>query len=309
MDIHISALKIRYEAVLQSSSDPLFYKNVHRYIDYIVKTPELAKVINKSENEYNKKHREIWSIRKDNDEEIDDQADFTDKLESFSLYASDYAFLYVRIYFPIEDYLITNDPDHRQDPVALLMLKGIKNILSKNWDKRKSEAISRWSKKRLEMYNRWFEGKRMSYQNHLQQFHFEFLSVINDLRLKTENTILVQEQENTTIPISFNERTGDFSYLKTKGNFSPISPEFKVFNLLLHSKDYFTEYLPLLKAILPHAETVTKVNKANLHIIIRNIKEKLYILPESKTSNYDLIKNIPKLGYRLIFEAGKEIPE
>jgi hypothetical protein len=58
----ISNLTTLYTAVIESTSDQLFYKNVHHYIDFIVKTPQLAKIMDDSEIEYGKKHSEIWML-------------------------------------------------------------------------------------------------------------------------------------------------------------------------------------------------------------------------------------------------------
>lgn len=45
MNRFLDILKTRYEAVLQSSSDSVFYQNIHNYIGYIVKTPKLAEIV------------------------------------------------------------------------------------------------------------------------------------------------------------------------------------------------------------------------------------------------------------------------
>ncbi len=307
------ALETRYLAVCESSSDRLFYKNVHAYISYILKTPQLLEIIDQSVIEYGNKHKDIWSVRKDTDEEIDDQADATEKLEFFSLYASSFVTPYVRIYLPIEDYKTSNEPDYLQDPVALLMLKGFKYLLSKGWDKKMIEPSSRWSKKNLEIYNRWFDGKREFYQNDIKQFHFEFLNEIENLNLKNKEvkpkSDKALKQKPIEFPLSLHERTGDFTYFKTTGNFTPKSQEFKILNTLITSPDYLAEYLTLLRSILPNAETVSKPHKSSLHIIIRNIKEKLGILPESKNSNPNIIVSVPKMGYRLIYKPEKQRAE
>lgn len=293
-----SSLQTRYQAVLESISDPLFYKNIHLYIDFIIKTPALYKIIEESDLEYGKKHSEIWRERKNTEEEIDDQDFATRKLEFFNLYASDFVTLFVRIYSPIEDYKTTDEPDYLQDPVALLMLRGIEWVKSQNWHKRPIEPNNRWSKKNLERYNRWFDGQRGYYTNTLKQFHYEFLGAIDGL--KDESKEQKPEPEKIKIPLMFNERTGDFTFFKTSGNFSPNSQEFKIFSILYCDKNQLAEYSPLLKVLFPNIEKFGKSHKFGLYTIIRNIKEKLGILPESKTSNPDIIKNIPKFGYRLV---------
>ena len=102
-------LKKNYTAVVQSDTDKSFYKNVHRYIDFIVNTPVLAEILDKSEDEYKQKHTEIWSVRKHTEEELDEQDERTRKLEKFSLYASDYCWIFERIYRPLEIYQNTDE--------------------------------------------------------------------------------------------------------------------------------------------------------------------------------------------------------
>jgi hypothetical protein len=296
-----SSLQTRYQAILESTSDPLFYKNIHLYVDFIMKNPALAKIINDSDLEYSKKHSQIWRERKNTEEEIDVQDYATRKLEFFNLYASDFVTLFVRIYSPIEDYKTTDDPDYLQDPVALLMLRGIEWVKSRNWHKRPIEPNNRWGKKNLERYNRWFAGQRGYYTNTFKQFHYEFLGAMDYLKDEPEEP--EPKPEKIKIPLTFNERTGDFTFLKTSGNFSPNSQEFKIFSILYCDTNQLAEYSPLLKVLFPNIDKFGKSHKFGLYTIIRNIKEKLGILPESKTSNPDIIKNVPKFGYRLTLSS------
>lgn len=49
MEGYIDTLELLYKSALESGSDSLFYQNIHRYIDYIKKNPELASIIDKRE--------------------------------------------------------------------------------------------------------------------------------------------------------------------------------------------------------------------------------------------------------------------
>ena len=102
MNKFINSLKTRYEAVLQSSSDPLFYQNIHAYIDFIKTTPALSAIMEKSEHDYHTKFIEKRNAgRHENDITYNEKIS---RLERFSLYASHYCVLEVRIYYPIEYY-------------------------------------------------------------------------------------------------------------------------------------------------------------------------------------------------------------
>jgi hypothetical protein len=199
MEKLIEALKTRYEVVLQSSSDSQFYMNIHAYIDLIRKTPSLSKIMDDSENEYRRQHIAIWPDKSKTDEEADEQEERTIRLERFNLFTAHFSWLEARIYDPIEDYKNTDAPDDEQDPVALLLVKGIKNIKTK-----------KWSDKTLKMYNRWFDGKRERYENDLRQFHADFLTAIsqapkieekNEISFDIENSILKVNGINVKITL------------------------------------------------------------------------------------------------------------
>ena len=189
MDTLIPKLIKHYETVLQSSSDSLFYKNVHTYIDYIVKTPTLSAVINKSEEEYNREHRKIWGDKKTTDYEIDYQSALTNRLESLSLFATHYSLLFGRIYQPIEEYFHpTPSLADKLDPVALLMLNGFK----------KTEKTGLWRHELLKTYNRWFDGERNYYEEELKQFHTDFLIELEKLETIKEETLLEPQKLKIT---------------------------------------------------------------------------------------------------------------
>ncbi|MEK7095094.1 MAG: hypothetical protein AAB917_00355 [Patescibacteria group bacterium] len=288
----IDGLNTRYNICAQTTSEREFYLLLYYYFDYIIKTPELHSVFEQSEHEYHQAHGKLWSKPRLTDEEADIAEAKTIKLEKFNLFSVG-AWIHGRIYLPVDDYRNTDDPDYRQDPVAVILLKGYDYTKTLQW--RFPEITER-----LRVLNRWFEGKRDRYEKDLRQFHLMFLDELD--KIKVGEKPLVSIEKNYSTPFSFNERTGDFTFLKTKGNISPGSQEYKVFITLYNGNEYMAEYLDILKSISPNIESVTKVNKATLHTIIRNVKEKLGILPETEASNPDIIRNIPKLGYRLVFE-------
>ena len=186
----VDRLKIRYEAALQSSSDSLFYQNVHAYIDFIVKTPVLSAIMDKGEEEYHNKHSEIVHVRALTDQKADEKEQLINRLERFSLLAAHYCTLLIKIYNPIEDYKNSTEPDAEQDPVALLMLKGIKNI-----------NTQRWGQKTLEIYNGHYDGKRKSYEDDLRQFHVDFLTEIEKVETIKEKPKISFDKENSILHI------------------------------------------------------------------------------------------------------------
>lgn len=190
-----------YDIALQSGSDSTFYRNVHSYIDLIRKTPSLSKIIDDSEKEYRKNHNHIWSEELQTEDEADEKEERTIRLERFNLFASDFAWLEARIYFPIEDYKQIDAPDHEQDPVALLMLKGIDVLSNKHLE---IKNIS-FNEKQLKLYNRWYEGKRTMYEDTLKRFHADFLLTLNQLKDITIKPQIVFDKENSVLKIDGKE--------------------------------------------------------------------------------------------------------
>ena len=292
----VDLLNIRLEAVLQSSSDSLFYQNTHAYIDLIVKNPTLYSFLIKAEAEYSKKHWEIWNPRTYNEDELDDRARQTYKLERFNLYTANFVGPFVRIYSPIEDYKTSNGPTHRQDPVALIMLYGIKSTYVEHWAKNRPTVPYKDARKELKVYNRWFDGKRKEYELDLKQFHADFLSTVLTTKedaLDTEKIIAKRP------PINLDHRTGSFSFFNVAGDLNPKGQEFKVLSTLLTSEDYFAEYEILIGSYRPYKPESSKVLKPELALIIKNIKEKLGIL-QAEHPNPDIFLNVKNVGYRLI---------
>ena len=287
MKLHKVKLQTLLGTVIQSDSDPTFYKNVHAYIDYIVKIPELYAIIVKSEKEYHTEHQRIWHVKKKTDYEIDYQAALTSRLESLNLFAKDFAFLEARIYMPIEEY-INPSPEFadRLDPVALLMLKGFKA----------TERMGLWRTEYLKIYYRWFDGKRPEYERDLKSFHNDFLKELE--KIEPEET---ESEMKPKIPLDFDPHTGDFAYYNVHGTLSPDHQEYKIFSSLLRGRKYQATHLSMYQALCPTATEVHKTHKYALAQIIRNLKKAFGILPKSKTSNPDIFKSIPNKGYRLIF--------
>jgi hypothetical protein len=282
----VESLKTRYEAVFQADTDSRFYQNLHHYFDYVVKTPSLNDLLEASEKDYRAKHIAIWERdHKLTDEEADEREERTYRLERFNLFAVG-SWIYARIYLPIEDYKNSIDEsEFDQDPIAVLMIRGIKNI---NPEYAKKNPF-KWGKDRLRMLNRRFEGKRADYEKQLKSFHLLLLDAVE----KT-SAPKVEPTPTPTIPLMLNSRTGDFVLYKIRGNFSPISQEFKVLATLLNSPDHQATYLELVKAAYPHLTEATKTSKQLLYKIVDGIKKKL---------GAPVIENVQRVGYRLIFKA------
>lgn len=296
----IDSLNIRYEAVLQSSSDSVFYQNIHSYIDYIIKTPKLAEIVEKAGHDYRDKHSKIWETKTRYDNLGEVREERTLKLERFNLYTSGYVTLLMRIYYPLEDYKTTNEDDKDQDPVALLMLKGINNSRIKKWMKESKYEVEKWYPKNIKIYNRWYDGQRKYYEDELRKFHVEFLTEVEKLENDKEN--ILPEPEKVKLPLNVNELNGDFTFYETTGNFPFGGKEFLVINTLLKSVALVSPYLSLIKSYNPNIESATKAQKDDLYLIIRDIKKRLNI---SDNGNPDIFKNIKNRGYRLVFS----IPE
>lgn len=288
----LETLKLHYDEILKSPSEPLFYSNVYKYIDLIVKTPELVELINKSAQEYETKHREIREFPALNNKEEDEKEKQVLHLEKFSLYAADYAFLHTRIYSYIEESKRHLEPGERTAPQAIVMLRGVHGLDSKVWNK---ETIDQCTK--------WYINRRKDYEDRLRKFHLSFLTELS----KHEGDKATPPKKE--LPLTLHLRTGDFTFYQTSGNFSPATPEFKVLSALYNDKDYQATYLTLIQAYRPNVEEDSKSQKDDLYSVIKNIKEKLDILPETETSNKDIFANIKNYGYRLVSKAEEEKPE
>jgi hypothetical protein len=292
----IESLRTRYQAVLESGSDSFFYQNLHHYFDLVEKTPESSHLLEESQREYAQKHGKLWEHRRYSEEEADKRAELTFRLERFNLYACS-ATIYVRIYLPIEDYKNSEEPEIKQDPAAVLMIRGMDKI-SPQYEK---ESPIKWGRKKLRVLNKWYDGKRPYYEKELRQFHL----------------LLVGALEHTSLPpapkfesvLDFDQNTGDFIYLKKKGTLNPATQPYKILRTLVDSQNTSATYLTLWRSLYPEAQDVSKSQKQLLSLVIRNLKRELGILPEGTGCNPDIIKNVPKHGYRLILKGQKTSPE
>ena len=290
----IDALNTRYHISKESSDDKEFYMNIYHYIHLIETTPELKNIVEKEEREFRETTRGILNDTKISKEE---KQKLISKTEKFSLYCF-YINLEIPIYSPINDYITDPNPDHTQDPVALILTKGIENIATQKYN-------IKWDKKVLNSYDKDYKSRRKNFEHSLRQLHLMLLAILE----KNSSTETKKEEPKTMIPLKLNFRTGDFDFYKTKGTFSPSTQEFKILSLLLNSEDYQSDYLSLYQAIFPSTTEIRKAHIDTLTQIVRNIKERLEILPKAKAKNFNIVKNLPKVGYRLVFIDLKENTE
>jgi hypothetical protein len=274
-----------YRLAFEAETDSDFYQAVYFYCDFVVNNPVASKLLAEDQEFYATHHSALWPRRKLTDEEADESEEATINLERLSLYCN-FSLILVRIYWPIDDFRKTIGSDAQQDPVALLMLKGIKNIKTK-----------RWSKENLKMHNNWFDGKRSQYERSLRRFHTQLVSSVGN----------VKDTDGEKVPVPratfyFNSRTGDFSIHKTHGTFNPKGYECKVFTTLYESPDYQASYIDLIHSFRPQAETASKAYKDELSKVINTIKEKL-------GEERGIIHNVKSVGYRLIFPSREETRE
>jgi hypothetical protein len=141
-----------------------------------------------------------------------------------------------------------------------------------------------WNEEDCNKKCNWYDNKRDRYQNRLNQFHATFLKTLEK-----------------PADFQFDLKTGDFIFYNTHGNLPLGGQEFKVFSTLYSSLDFQADYLRLIKSYNPTVEIAQKSHRDDLFVIIRNLKERLNILPATKTSNSDIFKNNKKIGYRLVF--------
>lgn len=294
MDSIITGLNKRFDIALQESTDKEFYLNLYHYFDFVETTQELKSIFDQSERDYYTKFREIKL------KNATDQIDITTakaqlrKLELFNLYALGCG-IYMRIYLAISEYRKTEEEDDLQDPVIVLLFYGIEY----------AKKLKRWENEYLKQYNNWFGGKRSMYEAELKQFHLLMLEEL----AKQKPVVTPPENTSVKVPLYLNLTTGDFIFHNIRETFSPATQEFKVLSTLLYSKDYVATHLELYKAIHPNAERISKTQRDQLSLIIRNIKRKLNILPKAKEINTDIFKSIPKVGYSLVFKDPSVMPE
>lgn len=299
-------LTTRLQAAVNSATEQRFYQNVHAYIDTIMKDDRGRQIMEDAERAYMQGHYELWGVRTEDEEVVDERARQTYKLERFNLYADKFVGMYVRIYLPIEDFKNSHAPLHTQDPVALVALYGHKSKLLDEWAHGGQRSMPpKESRRKLKVYYKWFVGKRDKYTEDLKQFHADFLTAY----AYYESDLDVAVPQSLKPPIVINQRTGDFTFYNISDTFNPRTKEYKVLISLLNSKDYFLEYPELISSYRHYKQEQAKATlKPELTQVIKNIKIKLGIL-QSDNPSPDIIENVKNLGYRLITRDSIETPE
>lgn len=154
-----------YTLTKESQSEPEFYVAVYQYCDLIMKNPVLREILDESEREYTLRHREIWSNYSRTDEEATKRHDMTVRLERFNLFC-DFTLPMMRIYYPLDDYMRDPAPEYKQDPAAVVMMRGLKAALK----------YKKWDKDTLRSFDRWYNGNRSMYETNLLKFHTKMLA-------------------------------------------------------------------------------------------------------------------------------------
>lgn len=99
MNTNIDTLTSLYDTAIASPSDLPFYQAVHRYFDYIIKTPELAVIIDDEVKRLNSEQEKIEGNRLLSEESKENSIR---RLKQGSAYPR-YRYLYEKIYVHIED--------------------------------------------------------------------------------------------------------------------------------------------------------------------------------------------------------------
>lgn len=296
MNTLISGLKTRYDAAFQASSDSEFYQNIHAYIDFIVKTPALFKIMDDAEMNYHKKHYDIWHPRTEDEKENEQRAEQTRKMERFDLYAAHYATLYLLIYFPLEDYKTTHESDKDQDPVALIMIEGLKNVLARNWGK-DPEYYLKWNRSALKAYSRRYEGKREFYENELRQFNLQFINEVEKIKEKP----VVKDIIDARTKVFIDESEGIYRIIKDKKVNYSVGRDSKRFRVIKYLAVQEVVKLSKLEELTGQRPPVIiqEINKIN-----KSFREKLKLgddlIIHHKTGGYSLNKKKIDFQYDFI---------
>ena len=104
--------------------------------------------------------------------------------------------------------------------------------------------------------------------------------------------------------LELNERTGDFSLGGVRGNLTPKSQEYRIFNLLRTSLDHFASYTDLIHAVYPTGEGSSKSLRQEVYKIIVRLNQKM-----SAPDGYKAIQNVRNSGFRLVLEPKENIEE
>lgn len=290
MDL-VQGLNKHFDIVTTSKTEHDFYMNVYRYFDYIFIHPQLKQLYEKAENDYRKKSIDIWAgyeYHKDNDG--DRRSSETFLMERFDMFCHA-AYLEGRVYEKIKHYQECDTPDTCGDFYGALLVRGLNFVLKNH----KPNYPSLRNRKRdiTQTYNNWYKNQRDRYQYELGQFHMMFL-------VEVEKIELTEVPEMKKFTPFLNLETGDFHYMGSRGNFTISGQEFNVLKTLSESPNYQATYLKLVQSFIPSVERVTSVQKDALRTVIRNIKEKLGVLPKSPHSKKDPFKVIRLYGYKLV---------
>lgn len=298
-------LKNNYTAVLQSDTDKAFYKSADRYIDFIVKTPVLVKILDKSENEYKQKHSEIWSVKKSFNEkelemkkwdketklavekyekELDEQEERTRKLEKFSLFAADYCWVLNRIYIPLEDYKTSDNMNSNHAICAKIMLGIIQ--------------VKKDSPENVKMFGRRYVGKRPEYESRLKQFHQDFLPIVEKIKETPEpeidnavfERVFFTSKENSRPVIFIDDKFGIYQKFNKDSAYA-IRKNSKRFNLIkyLQTKDFCQ--IAELSALKHQKSTDTMKSIKLINKLFRqNTGVPFDLISHNDTSGYSLNK-------------------
>ncbi|MEO7529928.1 MAG: hypothetical protein ABIS69_00910 [Sediminibacterium sp.] len=263
-----------YSLIKEAQSDTEFYVAVHQYCDLVMKNPILRAILDDSEQAYRFGHVEIWREPARTDKESDEKSEMVMRLERFNLF-SEFTLPMMRIYYPLDDYMHDLATEDKQDPLAIVMIRGLKVALK----------YKKWDKGTLQSFNRWFEGKRSMYQTSIRKFHTMMLAALWE-----KNTEVAPARPRP--PITFNPRTGDFYVNGTYGTFNPKGQEASVFGVLYDSPDHLATYIELIRSYRSTVEEASKAQKDDLSKIINALKDKL-------GNQRDVLQNVKNVGYRL----------
>ncbi len=272
----VNLLDRRLQAIEESQSDTDYYKHIHGYIKFILDTPQLKAVLDAEEKDFYRKVQ----LNTDNI-----------KVEQSNFHQAYFIMSYVRVYLPIKHYWNSHEPDEQQDPVALLLIWGKDHPRMKKWLNGHEFFTKRERTEQLKSYLHWFEGERDSYVREIKNLHLELVSA-----LATSQPV---EEIKSQDVFALNLETGDFNLGNVTSSFNVTSQEFRVIAELYTSDNYRTPYLDLIRCLKPGVEKVTKPDKESLTVVIRNIKQRLGILPVKERLNEDIIKSETGYGYYL----------
>lgn len=128
----------------------------------------------------------------------------------------------------------------------------------------------------------------------------DFLQGLDSEYIHHDNMKKTRLTEIKEIGLSINENTGDVTLGTKRESFNPESREFKVLKCLLHSPDFQANYKKLISAYSEnYSELSLTSQKKDLVEIIRNVKNRLGILPKKTRVNNDIFENSKSMGYRI----------